>query len=332
MNAFERYALFDRLLSTHRHGLTSERLMEAAGCSRTTLWRDMQEMRDVYGAPIANDGKKPCTWYYEAQSPEHGKFELPGLWLSAEELFAFVLSEQMFGQSGAGTLLGEKLRRLQPRVQQVFGAYTQHLWRIQVLRVQSREVHSVVFRVVGDALLKRRMLAFQYAGRGSGEISDRRVSPQRLTHYRDNWYLDAWDEGIDSLRTFAVERVLSPTLTDQPARDLTLDELLALRTPSFGIFAGPPIATAILLFSARVARWVCDEHWHAQAEKIPLADGRLLLSVPYADPRELIKEILRHGADVVVREPPELRRQVQAALQAALAGYGEESGVQDAEA
>lgn len=129
-----------------------------------------------------------------------------------------------------------------------------------------------------------------------------------------------------------MERVLSPTLTDQPARDLTLDELLAQSTPSFGIFAGPAIATAVLLFSARVARWVSDERWHAQAEKVLLADGRLQLSLPYADPRELIKEILRHGADVVVREPPELRREVQAALQAALAGYVEESGVQGADA
>src|SRR5262245_5465934 len=46
---------------------------------------------------------------------------------------------------------------------------------------------------------------FQYRARSSDATTDRQVSPQRLTHYRESWYLDAWDEEKDSLRTFSVD-------------------------------------------------------------------------------------------------------------------------------
>ena len=37
--------------------------------------------------------------------------------------------------------------------------------------------------------------------------AERTVSPQRLTHYRDNWYLDAWDHEREALRSFALDRI-----------------------------------------------------------------------------------------------------------------------------
>ena len=41
-----------------------------------------------------------------------------------------------------------------------------------------------------------------------------------------------------------------------------------------------------------------------------LADGGLRLRLPYADERELLMDILRHGAQVVVEAPASLRRAV----------------------
>jgi predicted DNA-binding transcriptional regulator YafY len=50
-------------------------------------------------------------------------------------------------------------------------------------------------------------------------------------------------------------------------------------------------------------------------------DGSFLLEIPYADSRELVMDILRHGADVEVLSPAALRREVVAALHAAAARY-----------
>lgn len=322
MTLNDRMALFDRLLRTHRRGVTTERLMEEAACSRATAWRTLRVMVDERGAPIVSDGKKPCTWSLEEQSPEHGRFELPGLWLGAEELFVLVLADQLLGRSGAGSLVGERVRRFQPRLTKFFDGYAEHLWRIQVQRVQARPVADAVFRVVADSILERRPLAFDYDGRHTGELSARVVSPQRLTHYRDNWYLLAWDDAAQDLRTFAVERIHGPEMADGRARDLSAKELEALRPSSYGIFSGPLVNWAVLRFSAVVARWVRDETWHLEQQLTWLDDGRLELRFPYADLRELLKDVLRHGADVEVVQPPALREAVQDALLAALKGYG----------
>ena len=41
------------------------------------------------------------------------------------------------------------------------------------------------------------------------------------------------------------------------------------------------------------------------------------LELPYADDRELVQDILRHGGEVEVLAPPELRRRVRAEHQRA---------------
>lgn len=48
------------------------------------------------------------------------------------------------------------------------------------------------FQIVAGAVLQRKRLTIQYYNRDRSQTSEREISPQRLTHYRDNWYLDAW--------------------------------------------------------------------------------------------------------------------------------------------
>jgi proteasome accessory factor C len=52
-----------------------------------------------------------------------------------------------------------------------------------------------------------------------------------------------------------------------------------------------------------------------------LEDGSYELKIPYRDSRELVMDILRHGADVVVVEPEGLIEEVKSRLKGALDGY-----------
>jgi hypothetical protein len=47
-----------------------------------------------------------------------------------------------------------------------------------------------------------------------------KVSPQRLVHYRDNWYLDAWCHLRGGLRSFAVDAILAATVLPAKADDV----------------------------------------------------------------------------------------------------------------
>ena len=53
------------------------------------------------------------------------------------------------------------------------------------------------------------------------------ISPQRLAHYRDNWYLDAWDHGKRALRSFSVDRLRQVQVLDKPAKEISESKLNA---------------------------------------------------------------------------------------------------------
>jgi predicted DNA-binding transcriptional regulator YafY len=91
----------------------------------------------------------------------------------------------------------------------------------------------------------------------------------------------------------------------------------------YGIFGGHPVHRAVLRFTPEQARWVARERWHPEQRGEFDAEGRYLLTLPYADPTELVMDVLRHGPEVEVLEPPELRAAVSERLRQARAVYGD---------
>src|SRR3546814_3284634 len=90
---------------------------------------------------------------------------------------------------------------------------------------------------------------------------------------------------------------------DAAARDVDDAQLDQHLAGSYGIFSGPPKGVATIVFSAKAARWVADEHWHSQQQGRYLADGRYELKVPYSAPRELLMDVLHYGSDAEIVEP-----------------------------
>ena len=147
------------------------------------------------------------------------------------------------------------------------------------------------------------------------------MSPQRLVHYRYNWYLDAWGHTRKDLRTFAVDAIRQARVTEAPARevpDAALDRVLGA---GYGIFAGAETETAVLRFTPDSARWVADEVWHSKQVGRIEADGSYVLELPYSREHELVMDLLRHGAGVEVLAPPALRERVASELAAAARQY-----------
>jgi len=121
------------------------------------------------------------------------------------------------------------------------------------------------------------------------------------------------------LRSFALERIRSARLLERGARDIAERTVDAHFTATYGIFAGAPRHVAVLRFTAEHARWVAEEQWHPNQEGKFLQNGGYELKVPYGDSRELLGDLLRHGAGVEVIAPASLRAAVIAKLSAALA-------------
>ena len=321
MDRYERINALHRILKAARYPVTVPRLQEELGCSRATVYRDLAFLRDALMAPVEGDGE--AGFRYEAT--ESDRFELPGLWLSSEELYALLASQQLLRRTGGGGLLSTMLAPLQQRIEGLLAAQSgDGRWpveRVRVIAHRGRRLDEASFRAVASAVLERRQLAFEYRARSTDEATRRRVSPQRITHYRDNWYLDAWDHDREALRSFAVDRITQARLLDEAARDLdeaVLDQHLA---SSYGIFSGEPRGWATIVFSPKVARWVADEHWHSRQQGRFLPDGHYELKLPYSVPRELLMDILHYGADAEIIEPAVLREQARSLLSLALSQY-----------
>ena len=320
MDRYERINALHRLLKAARYPVTVARLQEELGCSRATAYRDLAFLRDGLMEPVLGDGE--AGFRYDAA--ENDRFELPGLWLNSEELHALLDAQQLLARSGGG-LLATALAPLQQRVEKLLeeqaGGKQWPVERVRVIASRPRRLDEHVFRIVASSVLGRRKLSFDYRARSTDEKTRRTVSPQRITHYRDNWYLDAWDEDREGLRSFAVDRIGGAKMLDGAARDIVdhdLDEHLA---SSYGIFSGPPKNWATILFSAKAARWVADERWHSQQQGRFLPDGRYELKLPYSNSRELLMDVLHYGSDAEIVEPPVLREQARSLLSLAISNY-----------
>lgn len=320
MERIERIHALHRILSSARYPVTVQRLMEELECSRATAYRDLAYLRDFLMAPVVGNGE--AGFSYDAD--EKDRFELPGLWLSSQELHSLLAAQQLLMRSGGG-VLSNALAPLQQRIEKLLdehaGGRRVPMERVRVVPHRTRKLDEHAFRTVATAVLDRKRLDFEYRARSTDESTRRTVSPQRLTHYRDNWYLDAWDHARDALRSFAVDRITAARLGEADATDVPEEELDRQLASSYGIFSGTPRGWATIVFNAKAARWVADEHWHSQQQGRFLPDGRYELKLPYSNGRELLMDVLHYGSDAQIVEPPVLREQARALLSLALSQY-----------
>ena len=300
-------------LLTHRHAVPTDELMDALGVSIATLKRDLALLRDRLHIPVVYD--RSLGGYRLA--PNHGRQELPGLWLASEEVVALATLQQLLHGWAPGPL-SAKLDPLRERLAHLLhdlDVDSERLaQRIRVVHAGQRRLPPDAFEHAATATLQRRRLHLRHHHRDTGLTTERTVSPQQLVHYRDNWYLDAWCHLRDDLRCFAVDAIVHSEVLDEAAQEVDPATLRAATQQGYGIFSGAPKARARLRFSVQRARWVSGEQWHPEQTGRWRKDGSYELEIPYSDERELVGDILRHGAHCEVIGPPTLRRQVAALL------------------
>ncbi len=319
MDRTERFYRIQQLLRRSRI-VPVRTFMRELEVSLATFKRDLEYMRSRLNIPIVWD-RELSGYRYDKAVPVQ---ELPGLWFSDAEIYALLTMQRLLESLEPG-LLGPHVAPLLERLKAAIGSgahpATEVHKRIRILHLAKRTLPPQYFQLAATAVLQRKRLQIRYYSRARDEETVREISPQRLVHYRENWYLDAWCHLRQDIRSFAVDAIREATLVEEKALDLSDEKLDAVLAAGYGIFSGPQVEWAVLRFSAQRARWVAAEQWHPQQRSRTEADGSYVLEVPYSDPRELTMDILKHGADVEVLSPVNLREQVAAALRNAAAVY-----------
>ena len=315
------------LLIRHRGHVSFAQLLQELQVSPATLKRDLEYLRDQLGAPIEYDRDVNGYRFTDGGgAARQAKHELPGPWFSERELYSLLMAHQLLSGLDSDGLLSRHLQPLLDRIHELLGPASENqsqvlMKRVKIISALRRPVASACFERVAEALIRRRRLQMTYLTRGRDAVSQRQVSPQRLVHYKNTWYLDAWCHTRERLLRFALDAMQDAAVTEQRAKDVAMRQVQAEMDAGYGIYAGGTRQLAVLEFSAQAARWISREEWHPEQQGQFLPDGRWQLSLPYVDDTELVMDILRQGEQVQVIAPDSLRRAVQRRLQAALAVY-----------
>lgn len=328
MTKTERLHRIVGILRTRRR-ITRTELQEETGVSRATLMRDLAWLRDELNHPIHWDREAQCYLWRVSTNTNDTPEELAGLWFNPSEVLALLTLEHLLREIQPGDLMRRHLQPLENRLVKILkqsgldrSAQSQLGRRVRVIGMWQRRVPPQCFETVGLALTQRLRLRFHYQARGSGQSSERSVSPQRLIHYRSNWLLDAWCHERDELRSFSLDNISQPKIEDKPSIDVPEDELDQILGNGYGIFSGKEVQWATLRFSPERARWVAAEQWHPAQKGEWNSEGHWLLQIPYSDDRELVMDILRHTPEVEVLAPAALRERVLGRMREGVARWG----------
>jgi predicted DNA-binding transcriptional regulator YafY len=312
MDRSERFYKIDHLIR-ERGIVPVKDFLRELEVSLATFKRDIEYMRSRHYAPIVWDRDQNGYRFDEAPQ-DSPKYELPGLWFSPREAQALLTMEHLL-ESLEPSLLGAHVKPLKARLSALLSAGDHSVEevrrRIRVIAFGARRHEPKHFQVVASAVLGRNRLKLSYWNRSKDEVTDREVSPQRLVHYRNNWYLDAWCHLRNDIRSFALDGMRAVSIAAGRVKDVPEAELDAVLASGYGIFSGKKVQWATLRFTPERARYVALEEWHPKQRASYEKDGSYVLEIPFSSQKELVMDILRMGGDVEVVAPGALRKTVR---------------------
>jgi proteasome accessory factor C len=163
-----------------------------------------------------------------------------------------------------------------------------------------------VARAVNEAVATRRVLEIQYYKENEDQLTKRRVEPYRLENGREGWYAECYDLNKEDIRHFKLDRIKEAAVTDEAFEPRPeVEELAGVKDWMTGGEV-PAAQVARVWVSPERARWLREERTVVEE----LADGAVVVELPFAGTSWLVREILRGAGDLVVLEPPEAREAI----------------------
>jgi len=163
-----------------------------------------------------------------------------------------------------------------------------------------------VARVVNEAIASRRVLELQYYKENEDQFTKRSVEPYQLENGKEGWYVACYDLGKEGIRHFKLDRIKEAELsaeTFEPRSEV--EEIVGVQ--DWMTHGEVPTAhVARVWVSPERARWLREERTVVEE----LADGAVVVELPYAGTSWLVREILRGAGDLVVLEPEDAREAI----------------------
>lgn len=239
-----------------------------------TIERDIEYLRDVFGAPIAFDH---ATRSYVYTDPS---FELPPVRLSEGEIAALLVAARLLAdheQTPLGPIARRALERLAQMLPHELMVSAETLDQALVLAPRPRPVDEDVvrrrFEVVMQGILHRKRLRIVYHAPSTGQTTEREIDPYTLYHAGGCWYVIAHCHLRRGIRLFALQRIAEVTITEQPFERPADYAPAAVMQDAWRVYRGVEGVEVRLRFSPEVAALVAERRWHP-SQRLVFTRGR----------------------------------------------------------
>jgi len=252
------------------------------------------------------------------------RIKLQTYWFDKKELEALFALSSIVEQFPAESNFKKLISPFKNRINEILKNNHQQnnlVQKIKLIEIAGRKITEQVFQNISQALLENKQLQISFWNRFTDQTTSRKISAITLIKYKDNWLLDAYCHHKKELRTFSLESIQQIKIIDKTAKQIFKKQQQTHYQTSYGIYAGKDNKLATLIFNPYISRWVKDEQWHPLQTGKLLKNGSYQLTIPYNNDTELISEILKHGANVKVIAPQELKDKVIEELEKTLNVY-----------
>lgn len=298
-------------LTRSRMGLSIQRLQEATESSRSTVYRDLELLRQA-GVPI-----EPVTVNGEARYRMLRPLELPSLGLNALQISALhLVRAELQGLAGAGFVseLDALLARCGPPERQL-------RFRFAAKAPQADPDRRLMLKDIERALGGRRRARIEYrAAKRHGEPSVHEIEPLLVNVVRGEPYLRAYCLERKDERTYKLNRISRFALLRDAATYEPKEPPQRAFDHSVKAWTGKPAPVQVQL--DREVGWLAAEYPLIAGQQVAShTDGRVTITANVAGVAEAMRWVLSWGGAAEAISPPELRDATRVELEKALAKY-----------
>jgi len=278
--------------------------------SSKSIQRDVDYMRDLLHAPIGYNQKKR-GYYYE----KPGWSFLPSTTLELKEAEALMATKKVLAQY-KGSPYYEEVSRALDKVRQYLpesSAATQFQAIYSFEKPSHLAVEPKMFATIEDAIRCKLKITITYRAAWNQEVSERILHPY-MFHYsqqRDTWYVIGHCELRNSIRTFALSRIRTLSLSTM---HFTIPDSFSIDTymdKTFDQIHENEIKNVSIRFTPYQSQWIREHQWHPTQEIVEQSDGSLILNMKVGALEAVKRWVMRHGCEAEALQPLELREMLQ---------------------
>lgn len=280
-------------------------------CHSRTVRRDLEALGvkfPIYTDPVEGRTRWKLT---------DGFSRVPALQFSATELMALAFTQDL-ARPLEGTPIKESLDTALIKAKQALPAeaeeYLQSMQGWFSAGIGSHKdyrEHRENLDQLARAIAKKRTIEIRYYTATRDRTSRRKVDPYHIWFAGGALYLIGQCHLRSDVRMFAVDRILSLTVTNLPCQIPLGFNVEDYVRNALSVMRGGELIEVELRFDRQTSAWAKDRIWHSSQKSTMDKDGCLTLQLLVSNNPELVGWILSFGAGVRVVKPEDLRRQLK---------------------